>query len=1161
MRSHLFPLLAAALAIVSILILAASPVSAETSEDERIAEINKRNAELGYQWTAGKTSVSGLSAEEKKRLLGLLPLPEGWGKDRQPLMAPAGATFASSYDWREHYGVSPVTNQRSCGSCWAFAAVAQLESHTLIFDQRLEDLSEQQVIDCNPWGGNCDGGWVEGALELFINPGCEGELCYPYEARDDRLCEQDRCDVLAKISNFQTIANSVDAIKTALQTGPVSCAFTAEDDFFNYTGGCYQSPLTNPINHAVLIVGWDDNACAGWGAWIIKNSWGPGWGMDGFAYVKYGTCHIGSYAYQITYLPTTVMVHVDSPGGGEVWNVEDQQAITWHTARQTPDSLNIFLSLDGGATYDRTIAHGLPGTATSYDWTVPNLPVNTARVKVIAYYENKIAGYDMSDSNFEIKGPPHRFVSKSGGNVFPYSLPEWAATTIQAAVGAAVPGDTIFVAAEAYYQAITVEAPVYLYGGWNGDFTVCDPETYVTNIQAGGTLVTFLNVATGSCGIEGFTLRYGSGTLLPLPGIGIYGGAILSYQSSPVIKNNLIDSCGVAPVLDYSAGGGIACYGGTALIEGNRIQRCFAQSGGGIYLYQATATIRNNRIAGCSPNQEYNGTRHGGGLHALHSTVALEGNTIEDNDGYRKGAGIYLYLSPATIAGDTITLNDGMDVGAGICADRSSLSLSRAVVRQNTSPLSGGGIYLHSGSIDISNCIVTLNRSKVIGGGMYADSCWGTVTNNTFDRNRAVYGGGNVFLAPNPSLAIKNNLFSYGAKNGFQTNSLNNIAFQFNNCFGNTPLNVAAAGADTTNISRNPHYADTTSFDYHLLVHSGGIDTGDPAGPVDPDGSRADQGAFGGPGALMAAPEYVKWLDTAPAPANPDSTIDYYLVWGAVPDDAASYAVYSDTVACFAPDAANFLASVGAPVCSLLVSPPPGVHFYRVSAVNAVGYGGGYSNEVGVRIWDLPPIATVVYPNGGEILEIGDTIRIQWTVTGGHDADSISVYYSDDAGDTYTLLAHALPADSSYEWILPSSLSDSCLVKVDAYYLGLVATEDESDSLFAIRNKTGVHDKDDGDGIVTPTYTTALEQNYPNPFNGMTAIFYSIGERCEVELKIYDPAGRVIKVLERTQRPPGRYSILWNGTDRSGRGVASGVYFCRIKAGKYAQTRKILYLR
>jgi C1A family cysteine protease len=1159
MRSHLIPRIAAALAIASALVLAAFPAFAEKSEDERIAEINKRNAELGYQWTAGKTSVSGLSAEEKKQLLGLLPLPEGWGKDKQPLMAPAGATFATAYDWRQHNGVTPVTDQRSCGSCWAFAAVAQLESHTLIFDERLEDLSEQQVVDCNPWGGSCSGGWVPGALELFMDPGCEGELCYPYEARDDKPCRQNQCTVLSKISDYNPVSNSVDAIKTALQTGPVSTAFTVIDDFYNYQNGCYQSVSTETPNHAILIVGWDDNQCGGQGAWIIKNSWGLGWGMGGFGYIKYGTCNIGTNAYQITYMPTTVLVHVTSPDGGEIWNVGEQHNITWYTDRQTPDSLSVLLSLDGGTTYDRTLAHGLAGATTSYNWTVPNLPVSTARFKVLAYYDNKIGGYDMSDANFTIKGAPYRYVSKSGGNIFPYSIPEWASTTIQGAVSAGEPGDTIIVVGDTYHQAITVDAPVYLYGGWNGAFSVRDPATYVTTIQAGGSLVSFMNVAAGSCGIEGFTLKSGSGTFLPMPANGVYGGAILSYQSSPVIRNNIIDSCGVADVLNFSGGGGIACYGGAALIEGNRIEGCLAQSGGGIYLYQATAAIRSNRIAGCSPNAEYNGTRHGGGIYALHSTVALEGNTIENNDGYRKGGGIYLYLSPATLEGDTICLNDGMDAGAGICADRSSLSLSRAVVRQNTSPSSGGGIYLHSGSIDISNCIVTMNRSNVIGGGMYADSCWGAVTNNTFDRNRAAYAGGNVFLAPNPSLAIKNNLFSYGYKNGFQTNSLNNITFRFNNCFGNTPLNLVAAGADATNISKNPHYADTTSFDYHLLVHSGGIDTGDPAGPSDPDGSRADQGAFGGPGALMAAPEYVKNLL---ATAVNDTTIN--LSWDELGGGAVSYAVYGSPTVGFPPSESVFLGSVPVPSFSFSHFPITGCRYYRVSAVNGAGCGGGYSSQASACAAGpdiIAPTATVLYPNGGEIFEIGDTIRVAWNATDNRRVDSVSVYYSDDAGNTFELLAHGWRADSSYQWIIPSSLSDSCLVRIVAYDPALLVGVGESDSLFAIRNKTGVNDKGDGDGIVPPIFVTALEQNYPNPFNGTTSIFYSIGERCEVEIKIYDPAGRVIKMLERTLRAPGRYSILWNGSDSAGRGVASGVYFCRIKAGKFQQTNKIVYLR
>ncbi|MCK4235750.1 MAG: T9SS type A sorting domain-containing protein, partial [Candidatus Krumholzibacteria bacterium] len=88
-----------------------------------------------------------------------------------------------------------------------------------------------------------------------------------------------------------------------------------------------------------------------------------------------------------------------------------------------------------------------------------------------------------------------------------------------------------------------------------------------------------------------------------------------------------------------------------------------------------------------------------------------------------------------------------------------------------------------------------------------------------------------------------------------------------------------------------------------------------------------------------------------------------------------------------------------------------------------------------------------------------------------------------------------------------------------------------------------------------------LEQNFPNPFNGTTTIFYSVAELCDVEIRIYDTAGRLVRILERKQRGPGRYRIIWNGKGDGGQDVSSGVYFCRIKAGKFRQTRKILYLR
>ena len=422
----------AALLSVTILFLAlsAAPLRAEKTVEERIAETNKKNAELGYDWVAGRTSVSDLSAEEKKKLLGFIPPPEALQKNIPVLTAPEGTLFDDIFDWRELGGVTSAKNQGSCGSCWAFAAVGQLEAHTLIYDLRYEDLSEQQSIDCNDYGAGCSGGWEFASYDIFMDYGAVGEACYPYTASDGPVCKESLCEPLSRISGYVSVSNSVSAIKTALATGPVATSMTVVDDFYDYQSGCFNASTTAPLNHAVLIVGWNDMQCGGEGAWIIKNSWGAGWGMDGFCYIKYGAANIGSYSYQITYQPTDVLVHLIAPTGGEVWNVGEQYDISWTVSRQTPDSLSVLLSLDGGAHYDYTLAHGLVGVS-SYSWTVPEYPVATARVKVVAYYNGAVGGYDMSDADFTIKGDPYRYVLKTGGNVYPYSLPEWAARTIQ----------------------------------------------------------------------------------------------------------------------------------------------------------------------------------------------------------------------------------------------------------------------------------------------------------------------------------------------------------------------------------------------------------------------------------------------------------------------------------------------------------------------------------------------------------------------------------------------------------------------------------------------------------------------------------------------------------------------------------------------------------
>jgi hypothetical protein len=159
------------------------------------------------------------------------------------------------------------------------------------------------------------------------------------------------------------------------------------------------------------------------------------------------------------------------------------------------------------------------------------------------------------------------------------------------------------------------------------------------------------------------------------------------------------------------------------------------------------------------------------------------------------------------------------------------------------------------------------------------------------------------------------------------------------------------------------------------------------------------------------------------------------------------------------------------------------------------------------------------------------------------------------------MITHGEPNDSTYEWIVPSIVSDSCLIRVIAFDPGLLTGEDTSDSLFALKDYTAVGDIADDDVPDAPRYVNNLEQNYPNPFNGTTTIGYSIGTPGHVEIRLYNPAGRLVRILEARHRKAGRHEIIWNGRDNTGRGVTSGVYFARMKAGKFRETRKIIYLR
>ena len=88
-----------------------------------------------------------------------------------------------------------------------------------------------------------------------------------------------------------------------------------------------------------------------------------------------------------------------------------------------------------------------------------------------------------------------------------------------------------------------------------------------------------------------------------------------------------------------------------------------------------------------------------------------------------------------------------------------------------------------------------------------------------------------------------------------------------------------------------------------------------------------------------------------------------------------------------------------------------------------------------------------------------------------------------------------------------------------------------------------------------------LEQNHPNPFNPSTTIHFGLKRPSDVNLRIFDVAGRLIRVLADGQFGPGEYTRIWNGRSDSGSQVASGVYFYRMDAGEFVQTKKMVLLK
>ena len=242
--------------------------------------------------TFGVNGLSDLSSKEFKRMHNEAAfLKKRANMPRKEMEVKAGLSIPSRIDWRTKGAVTYVKNQGQCGSCWSFSTTGNIEGQWFLAGNPLVALSEQQLVSCDVIDQGCGGGFQDDAFEwLFFNTNgtITTETAFPYVSGNGVVppCKKN-LPFGAQITAYNDIARDEGVMATQLATGgPIAISLDATS-FETYVGGILTNCVSQEIDHAVLIVGYDDSNTPPY--WIIKNSWGASWGEDGYIRVQKGT--------------------------------------------------------------------------------------------------------------------------------------------------------------------------------------------------------------------------------------------------------------------------------------------------------------------------------------------------------------------------------------------------------------------------------------------------------------------------------------------------------------------------------------------------------------------------------------------------------------------------------------------------------------------------------------------------------------------------------------------------------------------------------------------------------------------------------------------------------------------------------------------------------
>lgn len=197
----------------------------------------------------------------------------------------------SAVDWRAKGAVTPVKNQGQCGSCWSFSTTGSTEGAVQIGSGKLVALSEQQLMDCSTAEGDhsCQGGLMDFAFKYIIeNKGIDSEDDYSYKMRNEACDKSKEARKVATIQSYADVPPKEESqLEAAVALAPVSVAIEADQRTFQgYKGGVLTAACGTKLDHGVLAVGY--GTMSGQEYWIVKNSWGPTWGSEGYVMLGKG---------------------------------------------------------------------------------------------------------------------------------------------------------------------------------------------------------------------------------------------------------------------------------------------------------------------------------------------------------------------------------------------------------------------------------------------------------------------------------------------------------------------------------------------------------------------------------------------------------------------------------------------------------------------------------------------------------------------------------------------------------------------------------------------------------------------------------------------------------------------------------------------------------